>query len=128
MTGNPPSLAQLKRALQLAEQIAQLQSEMNSIFGGRPLPSGVAASGGQANRGGRRKMSATALANIRAAQKKRWANFKSKGGAARGKGPAKKARKGGLTAAGRARLAAAMKARWAAARKSGGPVPTARKK
>ena len=57
---------------------------------------------------GRRKLSAKGLANIRAAQKARWA--KQKGTATDGSKSAPKRR---ISAAGRARIAAAARARWA---------------
>ena len=56
----------------------------------------------------RRKLSAKGLANIRAAQKARWAKQK-----ARSAGGAKSAPKRHISAAGRARIAAAARARWA---------------
>ncbi len=54
----------------------------------------------------RRKLSAKGLANIRAAQKARWAKARSAGGS-------KIAPKRRISAAGRARIAAAARARWA---------------
>jgi hypothetical protein len=127
MTRNTPTLNQLKRGLELAERIAKLQAEMASIFGGSADTASAPVAPSGLGRKGRRKLSAKALANIRAAQKKRWAKFKSQKGPAKAKPVAKPAKKRTLTKAGRARLAAAMKARWAAARKSGGPLPTAKK-
>ena len=56
----------------------------------------------------RRKLSATGLANIRAAQKARWA--KQKGTSPDGSKSAPKRR---ISAAGRARIAAAARGRWA---------------
>jgi hypothetical protein len=57
---------------------------------------------------GRRKLSAKGLANIRAAQKARWA--KQRGASTDGSKSAPKRR---ISAAGRARIAAAARARWA---------------
>ena len=57
---------------------------------------------------GRRKLSAKGLANIRAAQKARWA--KQKGASIASTKSAPKRR---ISAAGRARIAAAARARWA---------------
>jgi len=130
-TNHTPTLEQLKRGIHIAEQIASLEAEMHAIFGGK-APIHVAAVHVPTTKiEGRRKLSPQALANIRAAQKRRWAKVKgtkspaaAKASAA-AKTPAKK--KGGLTAAGRAKLAAAMKRRWAEAKKSGGPAPTAKK-
>lgn len=56
----------------------------------------------------RRKLSATGLANIRAAQKARWAKQKGTSNAARKNVPKRR-----ISAAGRARIAAAARARWA---------------
>src|SRR5438132_10692030 len=56
----------------------------------------------------RRKLSAKGLANIRAAQKARWAKQK-----ARSDRGSKNAPKRRISAAGRARIAAAARARWA---------------
>jgi hypothetical protein len=138
-TNHTPTIEQLKRGIQIAEQIANLRTEMAAILRGMaPQPAAKAqpsAPAAKVRGGKRRKLSPQALANIVAAQKARWAKFNS----AKGKASAPKAgnkapatakpagKKGGLTAAGRARLAAAMKARWAAARKGGGPAPTAKK-
>jgi hypothetical protein len=64
-----------------------------------------------AKSGGRRKLSAKGLANIRAAQKARWAE--QKGTSANGSKDLPKRR---ISAAGRARIAAAARARWAKAK------------
>jgi hypothetical protein len=64
--------------------------------------------GGEAKPRGRRKLSAKGLANIRAAQKVRWA--KQKGTSTDGSKSAPKHR---ISEAGRARIAAAARARWA---------------
>jgi hypothetical protein len=65
---------------------------------------------------GRRKLSAKGLANIRAAQRARWAKQKGKS-----TGGSKSAPKRRISAAGRARIAAAARAKWAKikARKKG---------
>jgi hypothetical protein len=60
---------------------------------------------------GRRKLSAKGLANIRAAQKARWAKQKSASS-----DNFKSAPKRRISAAGRARIAAAARARWAKVR------------
>lgn len=126
-----PTLNQLKRGLQIAEQIASLEAEMAALFKGATVKEAVSAAPAKQaeTRGGKRRLSPRALANIRAAQKKRWAKFKrqQKAAAFSHAPAAPKRKKRRLTPAGRARLAAAMRARWAAARKSGGPAPTARK-
>ncbi|MGB8170165.1 MAG: hypothetical protein WCF18_21860 [Chthoniobacteraceae bacterium] len=138
-TSNTPSVANLKRAIEIAEQIEKLQSQLASLVGGTApvvsAPRAAATSPAPAKRGGKsgkRSLSPEARERIAAAQRARWA--KSKGGtkaapaapaAAKPAKPAKK--KGGLTPAGRAKLAAAMKARWAA-RKKGSAAPNAAKK
>lgn len=147
MNTNTPTLDQLKRGLEIAQRIAALEAEMAAIFAGKIVtPSAVRfsvvaapAKKAQAGKKGRRKFSAQALANIRAAQKRRWAKVNGKKSsaapakakaapvkAATKKAPPTKKRK--LAPEVRAKLAAAMKARWDAAKKSGAPSPTAKKK
>ena len=125
MSNNTPSLAQLKRAISISEQIESLQSQLASILGGSaPLVGSGPAPAATKTRKGKRTVSPEARAKMAAAQKARWA--KKKGGAAPAAPAAKPAkRKGGLTPEGRAKLAAAMKARWDA-RKKGAPAPTAK--
>jgi uncharacterized membrane protein len=141
---NIPTLAQWQRGLRIVEQIAALEKELKDILGGAPAPApSVAKAAPKASKPARRKLSPQAIANIRAAQKKRWAKVNAlkkapasakksaKAKPAKAKAPqapnvpAKKKRK--LSPEVRARLAAAMKARWDAAKKSGGPAPTAPK-
>ena len=121
MSNNTPSLAQLKRAISISEQIESLQSQLASILGGSsPAPVATVTK----TRKGKRTVSPEARAKMAAAQRARWA--KKKGGVAPAAPAAKPAkRKGGLTPEGRAKLAAAMKARWDA-RKKGAPAPTAK--
>ena len=107
------SLAQLKQAVQLKEQITILENQMAAIFDGDASLSSPPLAIRQ-DRGGPRAMSPAARARIAAAQKARWAKFH----AARGTIPAKSRyaaapRAGGMSAAGRARIIAAQKARWA---------------
>ncbi len=94
---------QLRTAADLQEKIAKLQSELAAIFGSEskaaPFKSAKPA---------KRKLSASHLAKIRAAQKLRWAKVKA------AKAKAAPVKKGGMSAAGRARIVAAQKARWAA--------------
>jgi hypothetical protein len=134
-TSTTPSVAALKQAIDIAEQIEKLKSQLAALVGG----SSTAASAPQASTGapvsrrggkrGKRTMSAEARERIAAAQRARWAKAKgSSKEAAPTSAAAKPAKKRtGLTAAGRAKLAAAMKARWAA-RKKGGAAPNAGKK
>jgi hypothetical protein len=129
---NIPTASQLKQGLEIAEKIAALEAEMAALFGGQPVasPAATIPVAPAPAKTGKRSLSPQALANIRAAQKKRWAKVETaKGGAkpAAASPAAKPEKKGAITPAGRARLAAAMKARWAAAKKRGGPAPTARK-
>lgn len=137
-TSNTPSVASLKRAIEIAEQIEKLQAQLASLVGGAaPAASAprVAVTGSapvKPAKRGKRQLSPEARERIAAAQRARWA--KSKGGAkatattSAAVKPAKPAKKkSGLTPAGRAKLAAAMKARWAA-RKKGSAAPNAGKK
>ena len=133
-TSATPSIASLKKAIDLAEQIEKLQSQLAALVGGSsPVVSTPRAAVTPVKRGkrGKRTMSPEAREKIAAAQRARWA--KSKGtvkavtsAPAVAAKPGKK-KKGGLTPAGRAKLAAAMKARWAA-RKKGAPAPNTGKK
>ena len=103
------SVEQLKRALSVKEQIADLELELESILG---APEGVRKGGRPAGRA----MSALARAKIAAAQRARWARVKKTGLAApvaKAKGPRK------MSPAARAKIAAAAKKRWAAAKASG---------
>jgi len=118
------SLETLKEAVQIKEQISQLEARLSRILGGS-VPSAKSTSPAKGARG----MSAAGRANIIAAQKARWAKVKAEstpaGKPATG---AKKKKKGGLTPEGRARLAATMKARWAARKKAGAPPLNAPKR
>ena len=108
------SVAQLKRAIEIREQIESLQAQLSSIGEvriGRP-PSVI-----KVAKVGRRRMSAAGRARIAAAARARWAKFR--GGSAKAK-PAKTAgRKKRFNAAARAKLSAAAKARWAKAKAAG---------
>ena len=95
---------QLRQAASIQEKIAKLQSELASIFGDESKPSPITKA-----KPAKRKLSASHLAKIRAAQKLRWAKVK----AAKAKIAPKPVKKGGMSAAGRAKVAAAQKARWA---------------
>jgi hypothetical protein len=123
-----PQINQLRRALNISEQIERLQSQLASLFGGRTSApqarkASTADSGGKPGRN-RRRMSAAARAKIAEAQRRRWAKQKGTGALGKKAKPTKaaaaapkKRRKGGITPAGRAKLAAMMKARWAARKK-----------
>ena len=101
---------QLREAADLKEQIASLQTKLAAVLGDQ-APSPVVP------KPAKRKMSASAIAKIRAAQKLRWAKLKGD------KPAAKLPKKGGISAAGRARMAAAARARWAKVKAAkGNPV------
>jgi hypothetical protein len=131
-----PTIANLKRAIEIAEKIESLQAQLAALVGGTSAPKSVASTPAapvavKSRRGGKRSLSPEARARIAAAQRARWAKTRgtakpaAPAAAPKAAKPAKKTRK--LTPAGRARLAAAMKARWAA-RKKGGAAPNAPKK
>jgi hypothetical protein len=105
------SVQQLKRAVQIKQQIETLNLELAQILGAEPSAPPPA----RARR--KRIMSAAAKAKIGAAQKARWAARKT-AVAPKNPPPRKKRR---LSPEGRAKIVAATKARWArirAARKS----------
>ena len=99
------SAQQLRRAADIQEKIAELQSELASYLG-ESAPASPSAP--------RKKfrMSAAGRARIVAAQKARWAKVKST------RGPAPKGKRT-MSAAARAKIAAAARARWAKAKASG---------
>jgi hypothetical protein len=99
----------LRKAANLQEKILLLQKKLNQILGtAAPQENGAPAPR-------RRKLSARAIANIRAGAKKRWAKVK---GTSVVSGPGRKRRRK-MSAAGRARLSAMAKARWKRAKASG---------
>ena len=105
--------AQLRKAADLQDKIAQLQSELTAIFGSESKAAHKAAKPAK-KKGG---MSAVGRAKVAAAQKARWAKIN----AAKGKTAAPKAAKvkqavRKMSAEGRAKIAAAAKARWAKVR------------
>ena len=113
MNSTDISTDQLRRALQIKEQIESLQGQLGSLLSGKivnrksPIVNGL--------RPGR-TMSRAARARIAAAQRARWAKVKKN--VASGANPRKRRK---MSAAGRARIIAATKARWArfhAARRS----------
>ena len=78
-----PSTDQLQRAIKISEQIAKLEAELATILGGaapakraytKRATSDVAAPAKKKRK--KAKMSAEGLANIIAAQKKRWAKVR----------------------------------------------------
>ena len=103
------SVAVLKRALNIQEQIEQLGEEMHQLLAGGEIPSPFKVVATQ-----RRKMSAAARRLIGEAQKARWAKQR---GETVGQ-PVKQVRRK-MSAAGRAKIAAAARARWAKAKAAG---------
>src|SRR5688572_29148362 len=102
MISRDVSTAHLRRALEIKEQIENLESELTALLGGSPARR-RGRPPGRSN--GRRTMSASARGRIAAAQRARWAKQKGSNGAA----PVKK-QKRKLSAAGRAAIIAATKA------------------
>jgi len=99
---------QLRRAANVKEKIDALQKELGRLLG---APATTVATAARK----RKKISAAGIANIRAAQRARWAALK------KSKASAKPApvRKRKISAAGRARLAALARARWAKVKAAG---------
>ena len=110
------SIAALKEAVGIKEQIDRLQSRLSQLLGGASISGGAKAA---AKRAG---MSAAARARIAAAQRARWAKLKGKGGgkanASNAKPAAPKAKKRPMSEEARKRLSELMKARWAARKKA----------
>ena len=105
------SVAQLKRAITIKEQIESLESELASVFGTTPAPAPAPAKK-------KKVMSPAARAKIGAAQKARWAKLKETSTpAAKAPAAAPKKKKRKLSPEGRAKIVAAAKARWAAHKK-----------
>lgn len=106
------SVSQLKRAVEIREQVERLEDELTGIFDG-------SLTGSSNGKGGRRKMSSAARAKIASAQRLRWAKYR-KGASASAKSPAKTKNKGRrkLSPATRAKIAAAARIRWARAKAS----------
>lgn len=115
------TIAQLKQAVLIREQIETLQGKLASLLGGT-APS---AKTSPATVEGKRTRSAATRKKMAVAQQARRAKTKEKPAPAKSApGKAAPEKKGGLTEEGRAKLAAAMKARWTA-RKKGAPAPNA---
>jgi hypothetical protein len=111
------SLAQLKRAVQIKEQIEKLQAELASALGSTASSQKSRPSSG---------MSEATKAKLRAASKARWAKIKSGNrpttSTPKSNAPVRKP----MSAAAKARLSALMKARWAAKNKGGGKPASAK--
>jgi hypothetical protein len=108
------TVAQLKRAIELREQIEDLQEQLASIGGGSRLgrPPGAA----KPAKKGKRRMSVAGRARIAAAARARWAKFRRGTKASK---PARGTGKKRFNASARAKLSAAAKARWAKAKAAG---------
>jgi hypothetical protein len=115
------SVAQLKRAITIKEQIESLESELASVLGTTPAPApapAVASAVAPAPAKKKKVMSPAARAKIGAAQKARWAKLKETSTpAAKAPAAAPKKKKRKLSPEGRAKIVAAAKARWAAHKK-----------
>jgi len=112
------TVAQLKRAIEIREQIETLEAQLAGLGGVRlGRPPGVRL-GRPPGTGGRRRMSAAGRAAISAAAKARWAKFR-RAGSGNGAVKAKVGKRKRFDAATRARLSASAKARWAKAKAAG---------
>lgn len=126
-----PSIAELKQAVTIAEQIEKLQAELASIVGGSSSVASApkAASVSPTGKKGKRTLSPATIAKMKAAQQARWAKKKGAAvvsavetaveGAVKSTTKLAKKTKGKLSPEGRARIVAALKARWAAKKKAG---------
>ncbi len=103
---NELSIAQLKQAVAIKEQIVKLEGELSSLMG-TSVPSAAPTK----KKGG---MSAAGRARVAAAQKKRWAKIKA--GQPVKASTAITPTKRRMSAAGRAAISKAAKARWAKAK------------
>ena len=101
------STEQLRRAVQIKEEIESLEGQLSALLGGN----GVSGRG-PGRLGRRRRMSAAGRARIAAAARARWA--KVRGGNAITRELTAKRRT--MSTAARARIAAAQRARWARVR------------
>ena len=101
------SSRELRKAANIQDKIATLQSELAKILG--------AASPVEAGPARKHKMSAAGRARIAAAARARWARVNGAKAAVK---PAKKARRQ-MSAAARAKIAAAAKLRWKKAKAAG---------
>ena len=101
---NSLSVAQLRKAVAIKEQIEQLETQLASVFVETTMPEVAGKK--------RRRMSAAGRARMAAAARARWAKIKDTQAS-----PTKKRRK--MSAEGRARISAAAKARWKKAKAAG---------
>ena len=113
-----PSIAQLKRAIEIEEKIEELKKELRAVLGGTGFtasPAATSSNGAKKDRRGGRRSAAT-RAKMAAAQQARWA--KKNGTVAlaevRAVKSAKSKKKRTLSPEARAKIAEAQKKRWAA--------------
>ena len=107
---------QLKRVIEIREQIDALQNQLNQIAGGEvPTPGPAPSKRGRPP--GKRYFSPAARQAMAEAARKRWA-VRKKGDGAPAKMEATPKGKRTMSPEGRARIAAAAKKRWAAKRKA----------
>ena len=103
---------QLRYAAELKDRIAGLHKQLAQVLG-HSGPAVSAAAGVVPK--ARKRMSAAAIAKIRAAAKARWAKVRAAKAGAKAPAPVKApAKKGAMSAAAKAKLSAKMKALWAA--------------
>lgn len=113
MTTTAPSLPQLQRALEIAQQIETLEGELRTVLASASSVVGEAKVASKSSTGRRRSFSSETKAKMAAAQKARWAakRDRSENRSAVSKLGVKKKRV--LSAEGRARIVAALKRRHA---------------
>ena len=122
------SVTELRKVLQIKEEIATLETQLAAVLGGA-VAAPAAPTGKKrgpkpgSKRGGRRKLSPEARERIAAAQRARWAAQRGGKPAKAEAAPkaAKPGKRGGrrqLSPEARERIAAAQRARWAASRKA----------
>jgi len=109
------TVAQLKQAVEIREQIEALQAQLASIGGGARLGRPPGSGKIKPIKTGKRHMSAAGRAAIAAAARARWAKYRGK--AAPKKASAAKSKR--FNDAARAKLSAVAKARWAKAKAAG---------
>jgi hypothetical protein len=106
MTVDHLSIQQLRKAIDLKEEIEALENQLATLLSGSGVPSPF-----KAVKTGRKGMSAAGRARIAAAQKLRWSKIKTAK-------PAKQGRKK-MSASAKAKISAAAKLRWARVKAAG---------
>ena len=111
------SVTELRKVLQIKEQIATLENQLTAALGASSVASAAPASRKVAGkRGGRRKLSPQARERIAAAQRARWAAKRGGKPATVAKPAGKRGGRRKMSPEARERIAAAQRARWAAQR------------